>query len=276
MIRNAVFTIGFVVLAMPAVAQKVEVGTTENDRAAWHSTTANLEKIAAAQEARLASTGSYSTKRAAAELAADLSLDASTFVDGWGRAIEAYAMMIGKAYIVMSAGPDAKPGTGDDLVVRDRLHSDLHAIAERAETVLRGAREYPQTLDVQDKDPWGTPYRYTPAPMRNGFAVTTAGADRRFGTSDDIEMTDATRSDLRSISIALQAFTMDHGTAPEAASVEQLVAPLSPMYIRSLPRRDAWGQEMSYKRSDDGKTFTVSSAGPDTRFGTPDDVTLAE
>ena len=33
-------------------------------------------------------------------------------------------------------------------------------------------------------DPWGTPYRMSPSGQ--GFAITSAGPDRTFGTADDV------------------------------------------------------------------------------------------
>jgi len=42
--------------------------------------------------------------------------------------------------------------------------------------------------DADLQDPWGTPMRYEPAGA--GFRVFSAGPDRRFGTGDDVEVSD--------------------------------------------------------------------------------------
>ncbi len=80
----------------------------------------------------------------------------------------------------------------------------------------------------------------------------------------DAERARWTMHDMRSITIAAEAYRTDHGALPEAASLDELTPMLSPMYIATMPKNDAWGTPLRVESSADG--LRVISAGSDARF----------
>jgi hypothetical protein len=80
---------------------------------------------------------------------------------------------------------------------------------------------------------------------------------------------------LESLRVALSRYAIDHdGESPAGSSIEDLSAALVPQYLPRLQATDPWGQSFAYSSS--GKSYTVSSSGPDGRAGTEDDITLAD
>ena len=67
---------------------------------------------------------------------------------------------------------------------------------------------------------------------------------------------------LRCVGVALSAHQREHGELPRS------LAALAPEFLKEEPR-DAWGGPFGYA------AFEIRSAGPDGRFGTPDDLVFA-
>lgn len=55
-----------------------------------------------------------------------------------------------------------------------------------------------------------------------------------------------TMADMRSLAVALEAWAVDSGSYPDAASVGDLEAQLAPKYIATVPRLDGWGNSFRY------------------------------
>ena len=88
----------------------------------------------------------------------------------------------------------------------------------------------------------------------------------------DAERARWTMSDFRTIATAAAAYKVDHGAYPAAKSIDELQKLVQPIYVKSLPTRDAWGNALRYVS--DGKVMTIVSAGADGAFneaswGTP-------
>jgi hypothetical protein len=60
------------------------------------------------------------------------------------------------------------------------------------------------------------------------------------------------------------------GTLPEGDGVQVLLD----AGIRAVPRTDPFGTEIGYRN--DGAHWTLSSAGPDMKWGTPDDIVIED
>lgn len=74
-----------------------------------------------------------------------------------------------------------------------------------------------------------------------------------------------TMADIRSVATAAEAYATDNNKYPEAGSVAELSAALSPTYIREVPSLDAWGTPMKYERLGD-TGYGIASAGGDKTF----------
>ena len=73
-----------------------------------------------------------------------------------------------------------------------------------------------------------------------------------------------TKVDLRSLSTSAEAYFTDHGEYPQAKTMEELKAQLSPQYLKTVPMTDAWGTPFMYRSSRGHYRFV--SAGPDRKF----------
>ncbi len=81
----------------------------------------------------------------------------------------------------------------------------------------------------------------------------------------DTERARWTMSDLQSWRIALEAYMVDHGTYPQAKTLDELRSAIEPLYIRHALMTDAWGNAYRYAPTADG-TPRVISAGADGKF----------
>ena len=79
----------------------------------------------------------------------------------------------------------------------------------------------------------------------------------------DAERAGWTLGDMRTLATAIEAYAVDHNEYPKAASLDQVVPLIQPVYIRRAPVRDAWGNPFVYASSADGKTFRLVSPGSD-------------
>ena len=79
-----------------------------------------------------------------------------------------------------------------------------------------------------------------------------------------------TGADLRTMATALEAYKRDNGSYVQADSGSQLMDHLTPRYLSSLIRLDAWSRELNYKGSASG--YRLSSLGADGKPETDDDI----
>ncbi|MCK4761504.1 MAG: type II secretion system protein GspG [Candidatus Aminicenantes bacterium] len=78
----------------------------------------------------------------------------------------------------------------------------------------------------------------------------------------------ATMGDLKSISMAVEAYMMDNGKAPEAQTILELKPILEPFYIKVLPIKDGWGFDFHYMHGagDKQEEYFIGSGGKDGIF----------
>ena len=79
-----------------------------------------------------------------------------------------------------------------------------------------------------------------------------------------------TTADLRTIVTALEAYRRENGSYAQADSGSALIDHLSPKYLESIVRIDAWSHELNYKGASSG--YRLASLGPDGKPGTDDDI----
>jgi len=79
-----------------------------------------------------------------------------------------------------------------------------------------------------------------------------------------------TTAELRTLATALEAYRRDNGTYVEAETGAQLIDSLGSRYLVEIIRLDAWSRELGYKGTSGG--YRLSSAGPDGKAGTDDDI----
>lgn len=75
---------------------------------------------------------------------------------------------------------------------------------------------------------------------------------------------------LDSAAMQIRTYAMQNGSVPEGEGVQTLFA----AGVRSVPENDPWGGTVRYEGR--GRSFTLSSAGPDGRWGTKDDCVVTE
>lgn len=81
------------------------------------------------------------------------------------------------------------------------------------------------------------------------------------------------RADLESIAAALELFRKDRGFYVVTEKQAVVIDHLNPQYLPRVIRLDPWHQPYNYQGERD--RFTLSSAGPDRKEATPDDIILS-
>jgi hypothetical protein len=81
-----------------------------------------------------------------------------------------------------------------------------------------------------------------------------------------------TRADLSNLKAAIESFKKERGRLFPAKNIVELTDALAPRYMPSVIRLDAWGHELVYTTTAQG--YRLSSAGPDGKTGTADDIVL--
>lgn len=79
----------------------------------------------------------------------------------------------------------------------------------------------------------------------------------------------ATMGDMKSVGVAIESFMTDTYKAPEGASLEAVKDKLMPFYIRTLPLKDGWGNNLLYKHGTtekDKDLYWIASPGKDGKF----------
>ena len=72
-----------------------------------------------------------------------------------------------------------------------------------------------------------------------------------------------TLADMRTIATAAEAYATDTNHYPVAANLEELRKVLEPIYVRTLPTKDFWGNDYVWRATPDGQHYRVISAGAD-------------
>jgi hypothetical protein len=70
-------------------------------------------------------------------------------------------------------------------------------------------------------------------------------------------------ADIRTIATASEAYATDENHYPKATTMEELRKLLEPIYVRTLPLKDAWGHDYVYRVSPDGQHYRIVSGGAD-------------
>lgn len=83
-----------------------------------------------------------------------------------------------------------------------------------------------------------------------------------------------TRGTMEALGRALQAYAVDKSEYPRGGSLADAMEALVPAHLRAPVEIDAWGRAFTYEG--DGESYTLTSAGPDGRFGSGDDIVLID
>jgi hypothetical protein len=78
----------------------------------------------------------------------------------------------------------------------------------------------------------------------------------------------ATMGDMKSAAMAIESYLTDHYKAPAAKTFAELIPILTPLYIKVLPLKDAWGNDFHYYHGTGGKKdqYAIGSGGRDGVF----------
>ena len=90
-------------------------------------------------------------------------------------------------------------------------------------------------------------------------AATTISA--RAADTTDAEKAAATMTAMRSIATAVEAYATDHNAYPAGNKIEDATTVAEPIYIRTMPQKDAWGTTFRYWS--DGSKYRIVSCGSD-------------
>lgn len=119
-------------------------------------------------------------------------------------------------------------------------------------------------------------FRFTSDKDGKWQAVEVRTGDRKWESIELIrtaiqkEKTLRTSADLRTLATALEAYRRDNGSYVEAGNCSALIDNLSPKYLGSVIRLDAWSREFDYKG--ESGSYRLASLGPDGKPGTGDDI----
>lgn len=119
-------------------------------------------------------------------------------------------------------------------------------------------------------------FRFTSDKDGKWQAVEVRTGDRNWESIELIrtaiqkEKTLRTSADLRTLATALEAFRRDNGSYVEAGNCSALIDNLTPKYLPSVIRLDAWSREFDYKGQ--SASYRLASLGPDGKPGTGDDI----
>lgn len=74
-----------------------------------------------------------------------------------------------------------------------------------------------------------------------------------------------TLGSIRTLQTAVEAYAVDHGSYPDARSMDELALLVTPVYVRAFPREDGWGWPIDYRRLGVGRDqhFYIRSPGAD-------------
>jgi len=119
-------------------------------------------------------------------------------------------------------------------------------------------------------------FRLSPDKEGKWQAVEVRAGDRHWESIELIqtalrkERALRTSADLRTLATALEAYRRDNGSYVQADNGSGLLDRLSPRYLASIIRLDAWSHEFAYKGT--AASYRLTSSGPDGKPGTDDDI----
>jgi type II secretion system (T2SS) protein G len=119
-------------------------------------------------------------------------------------------------------------------------------------------------------------FRFTAGKDGKWQAAEVRAGDRKWEsielmrTAIQKEKTLRTSADLRTLATALEAYRRDNGSYVHAGTCSALLDNLSPKYLGSVIRLDAWSREFDYKG--ESGSYRLASLGPDGKAGTGDDI----
>lgn len=87
----------------------------------------------------------------------------------------------------------------------------------------------------------------------------------------NIKRTEETVEKMEAIQAGINRYKEIRGEIPVVDDFRELIDVLTPMYMKTVIRMDAWWNAFSY-RNENTNQFELRSAGPDRRFHTPDDI----
>jgi Tfp pilus assembly protein PilE len=78
----------------------------------------------------------------------------------------------------------------------------------------------------------------------------------------------ATLADMKALSMAIDAYIVDHKAAPAGNTLAEIKDKLAPKYIKEMPMKDAWGNDFQYTHGEAAKKaeYAVGSGGRDGVF----------
>lgn len=168
-------------------------------------------------------------------------------LDAWGTPFHIQADPAKSSYVIVAAGSDR---TFDRTTWNARAETELSA----DDIVFRDGQFTRSSIN------WARP------------AVEAAGAVELAERAMDQSRHRRTLASFRSIATAADAYATDHPRLPMVTSIDELAKHLEPAYIGELPRTDGWDTPFRVRVIPPSGPYIVASAGPDKKFGTPDDV----
>jgi hypothetical protein len=72
-----------------------------------------------------------------------------------------------------------------------------------------------------------------------------------------------TMADMRAFGTSVEAYAVDNNIYPKGKNISDILPLLEPIYIRTLPRKDNWGNEFIYIVSEDLQSYWIISLGSD-------------
>ncbi|HXG65565.1 MAG TPA: type II secretion system protein GspG [Blastocatellia bacterium] len=123
-----------------------------------------------------------------------------------------------------------------------------------------------------------TAFRFSQDKEGNWNAVEVRAGDRRWESIELMqtalrkEKTLRTTADLRTLATALEAFRKERGFYVVADTGAALVDNLSPRYLNTVLRLDAWSHEFAYNGTQN--SYRLASHGPDGKPDTDDDIVI--
>jgi hypothetical protein len=101
----------------------------------------------------------------------------------------------------------------------------------------------------------------TMKPTALGIVLIVFGLVFIAACTDQRRHVGTTMADVRIIATACESYRVDHNSYPEAASIAEVEPFLVPTYLRVLPKRDAWGNGLTFRST--GTQIIIASPGRD-------------
>jgi len=102
-------------------------------------------------------------------------------------------------------------------------------------------------------------------PLASMAGMASAVAVPNLIQAADKARVNGTQALLKTVGVALEAYLIDNGNSPSAESFADLQAALVPLYIKELPLKDNWGNDLLYKKTGPD-SYLVASPGKDGLF----------